>query len=143
MSMSCSRRSGRSSCSLAALGVIAAVRIGSWQDRLLVAWLLVPLAFFEIWPVKGYQYLLPVAPAIAILAARAFEAPWTDWFRERIARAGFTGERSRARGRSARSLIPIVALLSLVPTTSAAVLDPSAQGSLAGTGGLPGGREAG
>ena len=128
---------------LAALGVIAAVRIGSWPDRLLVAWLLVPLAFFEIWPVKGYQYLLPAAPAIAILAARAFEAPWTDWFRERIARAGFTGERLDGARAFGAVLIPIVALLTLVPATSAAVLDPSARGSLAGTGGLPGGREAG
>ena len=31
-----------------------------------------PAAFFELWPVKGFQYLLPVAPAVALLAARLF-----------------------------------------------------------------------
>jgi hypothetical protein len=128
---------------LAVLGIIAAIRIGSWQDRLLLAWVLVPLAFFEIWPVKGYQYLLPILPALAILAARAFEAPWTEWFRDRFARLGLVGERIEGGRAFATFVIPIVLLLTLVPTTTAAVLNSSARGSLAGTGGLPGGREAG
>ena len=49
------------------IGLILAIHRGHWQDRLLLAWLAVPIAFFEVWPVKGYQYLLPVAPAVAIL----------------------------------------------------------------------------
>lgn len=42
----------------------------TWRETLLVAWVLVPTVFFQLWPVKGFQYLLPAAPAIAILAAR-------------------------------------------------------------------------
>ena len=29
-----------------------------------------PVAFFELWPVKGFQYLLPIAPPLAVLAGR-------------------------------------------------------------------------
>ena len=39
--------------------------------------LLVPFAFFQLWPTKGFQYLLPAAPAIALLAARTL----TKWHR--------------------------------------------------------------
>jgi 4-amino-4-deoxy-L-arabinose transferase-like glycosyltransferase len=127
---------------VAILGVIASVRIGHWQDRLLVAWLFVPIAFFEIWPVKGFQYLLPIAPAIAIAAARAFEAPWTDWLADQARRFGIAGRLAGARA-FAGLVIPVLLLLTLAPPTTAAVLNTSAQGSLAGTGGLPGGREAG
>ena len=128
---------------VAVLGIIAAVKIGGWQDRLLVAWLLVPIAFFEIWPVKGYQYLLPVAPAIALLVARAFEAPWTDWLRTRIDQLRIDRERVAGARAFGAMVIPLALLLTLAPPTTAAVLNTSAQGSLAGTGGLPGGREAG
>ena len=34
-------------------------------------WIVVPVVFFMLWPVKGYQYLLPIAPPVAILAGRA------------------------------------------------------------------------
>ncbi len=56
-----------------AAGLIYAARRGRWQDRLLIAWVAVPIAFFEIWPVKGYQYLLPIAPAVAILAGMSLD----------------------------------------------------------------------
>ena len=36
----------------------------------LLTWIIVPFAFFELWPVKGFQYLLPIAAPVAILAAR-------------------------------------------------------------------------
>ena len=38
---------------------------------ILVTWFLVPILFFQVWKVKGYHYLLPIAPAGAILAAFA------------------------------------------------------------------------
>ena len=34
-----------------------------------------PIVFFTLTPVKGFQYLLPVAPVAAVLAARALTAP--------------------------------------------------------------------
>lgn len=47
----------------------------TWRELLLVSWIVVPFVTFEIYPLKGYQYLLPVAPPIAILAARGL----TTW----------------------------------------------------------------
>lgn len=128
---------------LAVLGVVAAIRAGGWQDRLLLAWLFVPIAFFEAWPVKGYQYLLPIAPALAILAARTIEAPWTTWFGSRIMRFRLDAQQLIGARALASIIVPLLLLLSLAPTTMATVANTSAQGSLAGTGGLPGGREAG
>jgi 4-amino-4-deoxy-L-arabinose transferase-like glycosyltransferase len=128
---------------LAVLGVIASIRIGGWQDRLLLAWVFVPIAFFEAWPVKGYQYLLPVAPALAILAARTLEAPWHEWLSGWLRRRRIDAKQLVGAGAFASLLVPVLVLGSLAPTTLATVATTSAQGSLAGTGGLPGGREAG
>ncbi len=125
------------------LGLLAAIRTGGWQDRLLLAWVFIPLAFFEAWPVKGYQYLLPMAPALALVAARAIEAPWSDWLHDRLERLGFDARRMIGARALASIVVPLVMVLSVVPTTLATVSTTSAQGSLAGTGGLPGGREAG
>ncbi|UCH24793.1 MAG: glycosyltransferase family 39 protein [Trueperaceae bacterium] len=58
--------------------VIAAALVGlwllrsenSWREKLLFLWILVPVAFFQLWPTKGFQYLLPAAAPMAILAAR-------------------------------------------------------------------------
>src|SRR5207244_10725899 len=58
---------------LAVVGVVLAIRRSAWEDRLLLAWIFVPLAFYEAWPVKGYQYLLPVLPALVVLAARVID----------------------------------------------------------------------
>ena len=51
----------------AGMGLWLLRREGSWRERLLLCWIAVPVAFFQLWPVKGFQYLLPVAPAIAVL----------------------------------------------------------------------------
>ena len=61
------------------LAVVGAAALGLWvlrptsscREGLLAYWALSPLLFFEIWPVKGYQYLLVAAPVAAVLAARA------------------------------------------------------------------------
>ena len=37
----------------------AAPRSDSWRETLLLSWIVVPAVFFELWPVKGFQYLLP------------------------------------------------------------------------------------
>jgi hypothetical protein len=107
---------------VAAIAGLWALRwVGSWRETLLLSWMAAPLAFFELWPVKGYQYLLPAAPALALLAGRALAALPRRWEYAAVA---------------------AVALSLLVPTWSK--IQPShASSSLAGTGGLPGGREAG
>ena len=54
----------------AARALAAAPARRSWRETLLLCWIAVPVVFFQVWPVKGFQYLLPAAPAVAILAAR-------------------------------------------------------------------------
>ena len=123
---------------LAIAGMAFAIRKGTWQDRLLLAWVFVPVVFFQVWPVKGYQYLLPTMPAVIVMAARVIE-PMTRWISDRPAPGRW---RTRV-GSFAAPAIAAVLVLSVALPTIAAVREPAALGSLAGTGGLPGGREAG
>lgn len=151
-------------------GLIVALRRGHWEDRLLVVWIAIPVAFFEVWPVKGFQYLLPIAPAVAILAGLAFdrlfefgertarrssdtvERPATDAGAADAATEADAADATAPRTRSGRrgSIAPFacgVLLAATVATiaipTALAVNSTTMTGSLAGTGGLPGGREAG
>jgi len=106
-------------------------RENTWRERLLLCWVLVPIAFFTVWPVKGYQYLLPVAPVAAILAGR------TIW---RLGSVSLL--RSRPVLTFAVPLLVAVLVAGTLTLTSWPKL--SGQGStLAGTGGVAGGREAG
>ncbi len=137
----------------AAVGLVFAVRRGHWEDRLLVAWIAVPFAFFELWPVKGFQYLLPTAPAVAILAGLAFERLWLGalaWSEvgNGSAEAADTGAAARRpmRARLAGAAIGAalaMTLVSIAVPTAGAVATTTMTGSLAGTGGLPGGRDTG
>lgn len=106
----------------------------TWRERLLVWWILVPIVFFQIWPTKGYQYLLPIAPPMAILACRTL-VHWT-WNRNGSAR-------SRRLSPWMQGLAAgMVCLTLLIPSLQ--VVQPAPTGSfIAGTGGVPGGREAG
>jgi hypothetical protein len=119
------------------LGLVLMRRSLTWSEHLLACWITAPCLFFEVWAVKGFQYLLPIAVPVAVLAAMA------------IISAPFPLTRMRAGGqpRSTTPLRLVVAFL-LVTTLAAsswARVQPAAAGSsfLAGTGGVPGGREAG
>ena len=105
----------------------------TWRERLLICWCLVPIAFFTVWPVKGYQYLLPIAPVVAVLAGRMIS---------RLGTTEFFVSRPRW-GVSTRIVAATVVVVSaLLPTVNA--IEPTDQTTfLAGTGGVPGGREAG
>jgi 4-amino-4-deoxy-L-arabinose transferase-like glycosyltransferase/putative flippase GtrA len=177
----------------AVAGLLYALRRGRWEDRLLFCWVLVPVAFFEVWPVKGYQYLLPISPAIAILAGLAFDrliiraealvqrralapaaaalpiaaqpamavpagmatAETTTVAQPATAAspvapvvsrtlAGRSGTRLTSQPAIVLSAILLAVTLASIAIPSAlAVNTTSMTGSLAGTGGLPGGREAG
>jgi 4-amino-4-deoxy-L-arabinose transferase-like glycosyltransferase len=109
--------------------------LDSWRERLLLAWIAIPVTFFTLWPLKGYQYLLPIVPAVAVLAARGLVALyWLPWLRKP----------SRLSLRRGTVIVAVLlATASLIPPTWALV-NPSSSGTfLAGTGGVPGGREAG
>ena len=119
---------------LAAVGLVLWRGHNTWRERMLLTWLVVPVVFFTVWPVKGYQYLLPIAPVIAILAARALARVNT-----------LSALRRRGRNLATRASLALVLALVislLVPTWSR--IQPSTTGTyLAGAGGMPGGREAG
>jgi hypothetical protein len=121
----------------AALGLWLLRSRGSWRETLLLSWIVVPVAFFQLFPVKGFQYLLPIAPPVAVLAAR-FLATWQP----ASLPAG-----SRARGlldhrwTMAGGLV-LVALSLAIPSWRR-VQPPVSASFLAGSGGVPGGREAG
>jgi hypothetical protein len=109
---------------------------GDWRMRLLLSWALVPIAFFALWPTKGFQYLLPSAPVIAILAARLL-LEWRPRPPAWLDRIGRAVRRPRA------IAIAVMAGSLIVPSTAMLVAPAPSGGVLAGGGGVPGGREAG
>ena len=121
-------------CAAGMLIMMVVARRWSWRESLLVCWVVVPFMFFQLWPVKGFQYLLPVAAPCAVLAAGLLASP-VLWNR--------IGRRSAVAGRAVGvvATTAVVAWLAMLSWSSI-----SAAGStsfLAGTGGVPGGREAG
>jgi hypothetical protein len=117
----------------AGLGLVMLRRESTWRERLLLTWVAVPLAFFCLWPVKGYQYLLPIAPIVAILAGRAIA---------RIATVPALVSHRRQSAALVASLSVVLIASLIVPTWSH--INPSPSGTfLSGTGGVPGAREAG
>lgn len=118
----------------ALIGVIVLWRERSWREKLLLAWIVIPFTFFQLWPVKGFQYLLPIAPPLVLLAGRLL---------------GRLIER-----RPAFALrLPVIKVLSMLAAGVVAFslgwvswerIQPATSSLfLAGTGGVPGGRELG
>jgi Dolichyl-phosphate-mannose-protein mannosyltransferase len=134
---------------LALLGLLRRRRPGG-AEILLFSWIIIALFFFELWAVKGFQYLVPIAPAVCVLAARGALS-----LRElQVIRAQPGGTwrfaRSSARGAvrpTARVIAPAAAVLFTLGWLSWASvdrIDPSPGTSfIAGSGGVFGGREAG
>ncbi len=108
---------------------------GTWREKLLLLWIAVPLAFFQLWPVKGFQYPLPITAPLAILAARTL-GRWSSSYNLRLFGRpfGIAWVRSVAIG-----LITATLLLASWLQVQASITDQFT----AGTGGVPGGREAG
>lgn len=107
----------------------------TWRETLLVCWMVIPLSYFELWPVKGFQYLLPVAPVVAILAARAITS-----LALRDRQWGQMTVKGTHLAIAATLLIAGVGV-----RESWSRITPASAGTqlLAGSGGIPGGREAG
>ncbi len=114
---------------VAAVGLLIR-RPNSWRETLLLSWILVPVAYFELWPVKGFAYLLPIAPALALVAARGIGA---------IAHIGPAVRRRVSTGLSVAFAVVCTAML-VVPAAQSLAGTPR---GLAGAGGTPGGRETG
>ena len=116
---------------LAALGALAQRGNRNWKGLMLVCWAAAPIAFFQVYPLKGYAYLLPAAPAIGLLAARFITCiaprPWI----------------SAQRAAVAKTALSVGIAASLAFGVMAVIFPSPADAGLAGTGGLPGGRTAG
>jgi hypothetical protein len=120
---------------VALAGIVLLWRKRTWRERMLLWWIVVPVLFFELWPTKGYQYLLPIAPALALLAARAL-VQWSP-----VAEATSSGERLIKTVLS--EWVPAIIALTLVLTTWQGIQPLSSTSFTAGTGGIPGVRETG
>jgi 4-amino-4-deoxy-L-arabinose transferase-like glycosyltransferase len=120
----------------AAIGLWALRKRGSWRETLLLAWIAVPVVFFQLWPVKGFQYLLPIAPAVALLAGRAIAHYAAD------RPVGLSTLVRSRRGAIAVGAAFVICISLLVSTWGR--IEPAGSATfLAGSGGVPGGREAG
>ncbi|HET7010208.1 MAG TPA: glycosyltransferase family 39 protein [Anaerolineales bacterium] len=119
----------------AALGYFLLRRENSRKEVLLATWVVVPVVFFQLWPVKGFHYLLLVAPPLAIAAARTL----TRW--PRVASLRLLGREFPATW-PRLALATVVAGSLLLASLQFLFAGPSDR-FLAGSGGVPGGREAG
>jgi hypothetical protein len=121
---------------LAALaGLWVLRRQNTWREKLLVSWIMVPTLYFQLWPVKGFQYLLPLSPPIAILGARTL-VRWVPRGELRIIAR-------RVSAASLRLLSAGMIALTLLLSSLRRVQVVAREHFLAGSGGVPGGREAG
>jgi 4-amino-4-deoxy-L-arabinose transferase-like glycosyltransferase len=119
----------------AATGIALHWKQRSWRETLLVSWILVAVVIFQLWAVKGFQYLLPITPAIAILGASAV----TNYDPRKELRMGRFG--IRIGWLSALAAVILVITLALPSWNNVQTVKDTT--GLAGTGGLPGGRETG
>jgi hypothetical protein len=122
---------------LAAIGGVWLLRRQrSWREVLLWSWIVVPVAFFQLWPTKGFQYLLPIAPAFAVLAGGALSRGLPSLREQRLARWRLP------RNSLGHGVAGLIAITLLVPSWWR--IEPAQTDVfLAGSGGVPGGREAG
>jgi len=120
---------------IAIAGLILLWNERTWRERLLLWWIAVPIVFFQIWPTKGYQYLLAIAPPLALLASRTL-IRWL-WIESPV-----LGNR-RISTTWIRVLVGGILIVTLL-SSSWQTIQPATTGTfMAGTGGVPGGREAG
>jgi 4-amino-4-deoxy-L-arabinose transferase-like glycosyltransferase len=119
---------------LALVGLYLLRRSGTWREWLLCCWAAVPVVFFTLWPTKGFQYLLPVVPVAAVLAARTLVATPLPI-------------RLMVRGPALADGLRLAAVLAVVVSLAVPTwqrIDPVPTATfLAGSGGLPAARETG
>jgi dolichyl-phosphate-mannose-protein mannosyltransferase len=66
------------------IGIGLALRRWTTGDRLLIFWVLVAAFFFQVYPLKAFNYVLPLIPALSVLAGRAVHdlaLAFVDWSR--------------------------------------------------------------
>lgn len=118
----------------AIVGLILLRRSSGWRERLMLTWIIVPIVFFQLWPTKGFQYLLPIAAPIILLAARALT---------QLPRRSFRLGKLNLPQPMMGMAIAVVIAASLFMTSWAQIQPTQSDTFLAGSGGIPGGREMG
>jgi dolichyl-phosphate-mannose-protein mannosyltransferase len=104
-----------------ALGVLVALRLRTRGDRLMLVSLLVLIVFFQGYPLKAFNYLLPMIPILSILAARGLAAIASGAIRGRDPRprpAALNGGRRRP-----AAFAPLAAAFVIVAASAGPVLD--------------------
>ncbi len=104
----------------------------SWRETLLLSWIAVPALFFQLYPVKGFQYLLPCAPPFALLAGRTL-GRWQPGQAVQWRRLQVTPHQLM--------VAATVVVAGSLAFASWGRIEPAQSGTyLAGSGGVPGGR---
>lgn len=100
-----------------------------WQkfDALAIALVLCNVGFFEIWPTKGFEYLLPIVPPVVYLAGRGAIA-----LGELGSSMGRPLRVERLELRWAAALALALALISMAPSAARAAVSPLEAGTSAG-----------
>lgn len=131
----------------AAAGLVLLRHRTGWREGLLLCWIAAPVLFFTLWPVKGFPYLLPIAPPLAVLAGRSLGALAELRLRPGRIRLRLRPDRLRLRpgllSAVGAVLVTLAVALSLALPSAARITSAPNGTFLAGSGGLPGGREAG
>lgn len=107
----------------------------SWRETLLLSWIAAPALFFQLYPVKGFQYLLPCAPPVAVLAGRTL-ARWRPLGTVRI-------RTLRVPWRWLATAATVGVAVSIAIPSWQRIQPSTSDTFLAGSGGVPGGRELG
>jgi 4-amino-4-deoxy-L-arabinose transferase-like glycosyltransferase len=108
----------------------------SWRETLLLSWIAAPALFFQLYPVKGYQYLIACAPPVVLLAGRTL-ARWQP--SQDLRWRNFTVTPRWLMTAAATA----IAISLAVPAWGAIEPSSSSGALLAGSGGVPGGRKLG
>jgi len=110
-----------------AIGIAVALRIRNAGDRLLLGWVLVLALFFQAYPLKAFNYLLPLIPPLSILGSRGLysgaiwlQEAWQN--RNRPGRVTLNGYAHRGLGAPLVATCALVAA-SIVPVTDVAQSD--------------------
>ena len=111
-----------------ALGIGVALRFRRTGDRLLLVCMLVLGVFFQTYPLKAFNYLLPAIPVLSILGARGL-----CWAAARFDPRGFgdTGIRN-GRRRGTAALAPIAAAVAMVAVSIVPAIDAAQTDSFYG-----------
>ena len=129
-----------------AIGLLIWHRKWTWRESLFLAWIIVPAAFFQLWPTKGFQYLLPIAPPVALLGGKTLSGLLVN--NQKRGKGTPPNGKPNSRGRrnvlaTFGSILTAAVVITLAIPSWGRIFPSPELSFLAGSGGVPGGRETG